>query len=197
MKLMIRFSWLTLIFAALVHRAAANEIFKFDPSHSTIGFRVHQFVITTAGKFRQFSGKIEIDRAQPERSSVLARIQVSSIDTGIKKRDDHLRSAEFFNVAKYPEITFQGRSVRQTGLQSGDIFGDLTMHGVTRPITLHVKLLTSLKDVDAKSATRWVVTTAPLKRREFGLMFSSGTEAISGIGQDVAINIEVEAVKTH
>ena len=126
-----------------------------------------------------------------------ARIQVGSIDTRIKKRDDHLRSPEFFNVAKFPEITFKSRSVKQTGPQSGDIAGDLTMHGVTKPITLHVKLATPLTGEASLQRTRWEVTTEPLKRRDFGLMFSGGTETVSGISQDVAIKMEIEAVKSR
>ena len=191
---MIRFSWLTLVFAALIPNAVANETFKFDVSHSTIGFRVHQFLGTTTGKFSRFSGNIDIDRAHPEHSSVSARIQVSSIDTGIKKRDDHLRSAEFFNVTKYPEITFKSRSVKQTGPQSGDILGDLIMHGVTKPITLHVKLLTSPNET---KQTRWAVATDPLKRRDFNLMFAQATESMSGISQTISINIEIEASRAQ
>ena len=170
--------------------AAANETYKFDASGSSIGFSVHQFLGTTHGKFTRFSGKIEIDREHPENSSVMAQIDVRSIDTRIKKRDDHLRSAEFFNVEKFPQMTFKSRSVKQTGSQSGDILGDLTMHGVTRPIALHVKLLTSISETNR---TRWSVTTDPIMRRDFNLMFASGTEAISGISQSVAINIEIEA----
>ncbi len=185
-----------LIIAVVIHTANANETFKFDISHSTIGFRVHQFLGTTTGKFSRFSGNIDIDRAHPEHSSVSARIQVSSIDTGIKKRDDHLRSAEFFNVTKYPEITFKSRSVKQTGPQGGDVLGDLIMHGVTKPITLHVKLLTPMRDEASVQRSRWEVTTDSLKRRDFGLMFGSATEAVSGIGQEVAIRIEIEAVRS-
>jgi polyisoprenoid-binding protein YceI len=173
--------------------AWANETYKFDLSGSTIGFSVHQFLGTTHGKFTRFSGKIDIDREHPENSSVTAQIDVRSIDTGIKKRDDHLRSPEFFNVAKFPEITFKSRSVRQTGQQSGDIIGDLRMHGVTKPITLHVKLLSPTSN-DMRQ-TRWAVTTEPLKRREFNLMFNQAAEAVSGIGQTVAINIEIEATR--
>jgi polyisoprenoid-binding protein YceI len=190
----IRFSCLAFIFAALAQAAAGNETFKFEASRSTIGFRVHQFLGTTNGKFRQFSGNIDLDRQHPESSSVSARIQVNSIDTGIKKRDDHLRSPEFFNVAKFPEITFKSRNVKQTGPQSGDITGDLTMHGVTKAITLHVKLLTPMTD---GARTRWEVTTEPIKRRDFGLMFGGSAEAVSGISQDVGIKIEIEAVKSR
>ena len=174
--------------------AVANESYKFDQTGSTIGFSVHQFLGTTHGKFTKFTGKIDIDREHPENSSVTARIDVKSINTAIEKRDNHLRSAEFFNVAKYPEMTFKSRSVKQTGAQAGDIVGDLTMHGVTKPITLHVKLLTSPTD---DKQTRWSVTTEPLNRREFNLMFAQAAESVSGISQTVAINIEIEATRAQ
>jgi polyisoprenoid-binding protein YceI len=190
----IRLNGIALIFAAFLQSAAGNETYQFDQARSTIGFQVHQFLGTTNGKFTQFSGSIDLDRQHPEHSSVSARIQVSSIDTRIKKRDDHLRSPEFFNAAKFPQITFKSRSVKQTGPQSGDITGDLTMHGVTKPITLHVKLVTPVTD---EARTRWEVTTEPLKRRDFELMFGSATEAVSGIGQGVAIKMDIEAVKSR
>ena len=190
----IRLNGVALIFAACVQSAVANETYQFDQARSTIGFRVHQFLGTTNGRFTQFSGSIDLDSQHPEHSSVSARIQVSSIDTGIKKRDDHLRSPEFFNVAKYREITFKSRSVKQTGPQSGNIMGDLTLHGVTKPVTLRVKLVTPVSD---EARTRWEVTTEPLKRRDFGLMFGSATETVSGISQDVAIKIDIEAVKSR
>jgi len=180
--------------AALGPAVFANEIYKFDPSGSTIGFSVHQFLGTTQGKFTKFNGKVDVDREHPENSSVTAQIYVRSIDTRIKKRDDHLRSAEFFNVDKYPQITFKSRSVKQTGPQSGDIVGDLTIHGVTKPITLHVKLLTSLNDT---SRTRWAITVDPITRRDFNLMFAPPTETVSGISQTVPISIEIEAKRAE
>ena len=179
---------------SLCSAALANETYRFDPSGSTIGFSVHQFLATTQGKFTKFNGKIDVNREHPENSSVTAQIDVRSIDTRIKKRDDHLRSAEFFNVDKYPQITFKSRSVKQTGPQSGDILGDLTIHGVTKPVTLHMKLLTPLNDT---SRTRWAVTVDPLTRRDFNLMFAPATETVSGIGQTVPINIEIEAKRAE
>ena len=174
--------------------ALANETYRCDPSGSTIGFSVHQFLGTTQGKFTKFNGKIDVNREHPDNSSVTVQIDVRSIDTRIKKRDDHLRSAEFFNVDKYPQITFKSRSVKQTGPQSGDILGDLTIHGVTKPITLHVKLLTPLNDT---SGTRWAVTVDPITRRDFNLMFAPATETVSGISQTVPINIEIEAKRAE
>ena len=186
---------LALPLAVLGSNSQANETYKFDPVHSTIGFSVHQYLGTTVGKFTKFEGDIDVDRDHPERSSVMARIDVRSINTGIAKRDGHLRSADFFNVAKYPEITFKSHTVRRTGENSADIIGDLTMHGVTKLIALQVKLVSPISGETKR--TRWTVTTEPLKRRDFGLMFGGPTEAVSGISQAVAINIEIEATRAQ
>jgi len=193
MKTASRFVLFLAATAFFVSNAIANETYKFDQTHSTIGFKVRHLLGAAVGKFKQFNGTIEIDRDRVQNSSVVAQIAVRSIDTGIAKRDDHLRSPEFFDVAKFPEITFKSRSVKQTGPQSGDITGDFTMHGVTRPITLHAKLLSPAAG-DLKQS-HWQVTTEPLKRRDFGLMFGTTAETVSGIGQEVTINIDVNAVR--
>src|SRR5206468_11315719 len=96
-----------IVIAGLTSVSSAKEIYKFDPSGSTIGFSVHQFLGTTRGKFSNFSGRIEVDREHSQNSSVTVQIDVRSIDTRIKKRDDHFRSAEFFNVEKFPRMTFK------------------------------------------------------------------------------------------
>ena len=182
----LQFCVAALLLLGLTESVSAKESYKFDPSGSS----VHQFLGTTGGRFASFSGRIEVDRKDPEKSSVTAQIDVRSIDTQIKKRDDHLRSAEFFNVEKFPRITFKSRTVKRTGPQSADILGDLTMHGVTKPITLHVKLVTPINET---GRTRWSVTTEPITRRDFNLMFAPAAESVSGISQTVAINIEIEA----
>lgn len=189
-----------LILAALAWGLActstsAAETYKFDQTHSTIGFKVGHFLGAAAGKFKQFNGTIELDREHPANSSVVARIDVRSIDTGIVKRDNHLRSADFFDVGKYPEITFKSRSIKQTGPQSGDIAGDFTMHGITRPIVLHVKLLGPAAG-DLKQS-HWQVTTDPLQRRDFGLMFGGAAETLSGIGHDVTVNIDITSARAR
>ena len=91
-------------------------------------------------------------------------------------------------------MTFKSRSVKRTGSQSGDILGDLTMHGATKPITLHVKLLTPINET---GRTRWSVTTDPITRRDFNLMFAAAAESVSGISQTVAINIEIAAKRAE
>jgi polyisoprenoid-binding protein YceI len=166
--------------------AQANETFKIDPSRSTIAFGVRHMLGTAKGKFSRFKGTIVVDRDHPELSSVAVTIDAASIDTSITKRDEHLRG-ELFNVAKYPEITFKSRRVKQTGANAGEIIGDLTMRGVTRPITLSVQLLST------SEPSRWRVTTAPLKRSQFGLVFSKSAETVSMISDEVAVEIEIEA----
>ena len=182
---------LCLCLAATGPSVRANDIFKFDAARSTIEFKVRHFLGTARGKFTKFSGTIEIDRDHPEKSSVTAAIQTASIDTAIAKRDEHLRGEDFFNVGKYPEITFKSRRVKQTGPSSGDITGDLTMHGVTRTITLHAQLLGAVGD----QISRWRIATAPIKRSDFGLSWSQGVEAVSMVGDEVAVDIQIEAAR--
>ncbi len=162
--------------------ALANETFKIDPSRSTIAFKVRHMLGTAKGKFSKFKGTIVVDREHPEQSSVTVTIDAASIDTGIAKRDEHLRE-ELFNVAKYPEIIFKSRRVKQTGANTGEITGDLTMRGMTGAIILSVQL----------EGSRWRVTTPPLKRSQFGLVFSKSAETVSMISDDVAVEIEIEA----
>src|SRR5690348_290531 len=128
-----------LIAVAVMAQSQSREAFKIDRSRSKIAFKVRHLLGTARGNFSKFSGAIVVDREHPEKSSVTVRIEAASIDTGIAKRDEHLRE-ELFNVAQYPEITFKSRRVTHTGTDSADIAGDLTMHGVTREITLNVQL---------------------------------------------------------
>ena len=123
------------------------------------------------------------------------KIQVASIDTQIRKRDEHLLSADFFDQKKFPEIIFRSRSVKRTAPNAGDIFGELTMHGVTRPLTLQAKLVTPVAVASVPARTRWVVICESIRRKDFDLMFGGTAEAISGIGQEVVPTIEIEAVR--
>ena len=188
---------LGLSLVAGVSSIRANEIFKFDSAHSTIAFKVQHMLGTAKGTFTKFSGTIEVDREHPEKSSVVATIQAASINTAIAKRDEHLRSADFFNVQQYPEITFKSRRVKRTGANTGEIAGDFSMHGVTRAITLNVQLLGDPESAGKGQTTRWRVTTAPLSRSEFKLGWSKGVETVSMIGDEVAVDIQIEAVRAR
>jgi polyisoprenoid-binding protein YceI len=185
---------IVLLGAAARQNVGAGEVYKIDPAPSAIEFRVKHFFGTAKGKFTQFSGTVDLDREHPAKSTVAATIQVRRIDTAIAKRDEHLRSAEFFNVAKYPEITFRSKSVKQTGTDTGDIVGEFAMHGVKKEITLHAKFL-GPKGAGAAQRSRWHVTAEPIKRSEFGLVFSKTLENVSMIGDVVTATMEIEAVK--
>ena len=174
-----------LIAVAVMAQSQSRDALKIDRAHSTIGFKVRHLLGTARGNFSKFSGTIVVDREHPEKSSVSVRIDTSSIDTGIAKRDEHLREG-LFNVAQYPEITFKSRRVTHSGANSAEIVGDLTMHGVTREVTLNVQSLSN-------DGSRWRVTTPPLHRSEFGLMFSKSAEMVSGIADEVAVEIEIGA----
>jgi polyisoprenoid-binding protein YceI len=172
-----------------------GETYQIDPAQSRVAFRVRHFLGEAKGQFHQFRGTIVLDRDRPERSSVNVMIAVRSIDTKIRKRDEHLLSADFFDAARFREITFRSRKAMPAGPDRGDITGELTMHGVTRPLTLHVKLLTPLSGDSLPARTRWLVTAGPIKRKEFGLAFSKTAEALFGVGREITPVIEIEAVR--
>jgi len=174
---------------------ARADTFKIDSAHSTIAFKVRHMLGTAKGHFAKFKGTIEVDRDRPELSAVTVTIDAASIDTAIAKRDDHLRR-ELFYVAKYPGITFKSRRVNQTGAHKGEIAGDLTMRGVTRAITLQVQLLSDPDALAKNPTSRWRVTTPPLRRSQFGLVFSKSAETVSMISDEVAVDIEIEAVRS-
>ncbi len=175
--------------------ASAQETYKIDPVHSAIGFKVRHFFSYVNGSFRKFEGAINLDSDHPEKSSVNATIDVASIDTKNDNRDNDLRGTDFFDVAKYATITFKSRSVKQTGADSADVIGNLTMHGVTKEITLHVKFLGKGKGMGGKPISGWQVTTEPLKRSEYGLTWSKMVEGTAAVGEEVTISIDVEADK--
>src|SRR5688572_3963947 len=121
--------------------SAAPEIHTIDPVHSSVGFNIRHFVSKVPGKFNKFNGTITVDRANPANNAVEATIDMASIDTDNQKRDDHLRSADFLDVAKHPTMAFKSTSWTKTGEDTFDVTGNLTLKNVTRPVTLKVALL--------------------------------------------------------
>ena len=173
----------------------AEDTYKIDSVHSSISFKVRHFFSYITGNFTKFEGTIHVDPDHPEKSSVTATIDAASVDTKNEKRDGDLRSDDFFDVAKYPTITFKSKNVKQTGADSGDIVGDLTMHGVTKEITLHVKFLGKGKGMGGSSISGWQVTPDPIKRSEYGLTWSKAVEGTAVVGEEVTISIDIEADK--
>jgi polyisoprenoid-binding protein YceI len=171
------------------------DSYKVDPAHTSVGFAVDHMVINTVhGRFRQFDGSIVVD---PDKGNALkearATIQTKSIDTDIAKRDDHLRSADFFDVEKFPTITFEGTEVKQDG-DNQVLVGKFTMHGVTKELSLPFKLK---GPIQAMGGTRMALAvTTKLNRKDYGLTWNKMLEA-GGlmVGEEVTIRIDAELVK--
>ncbi len=181
--------------ALLASSSFAQETYKIDPVHSSVNFKIRHFFSKVPGRFKDFQGTIRLDSKDTAKSSVEATIQTGGIDTGIEKRDADLRSDHFFDVAKYPTMTFKSTDWRLVERDTYAVTGDLTLHGVTKPVTLHVKFLGSGPDTWGGYRSGWEATTT-LDRTLFGV---SWNKAIEGggtmLGNDVEITLNIEAVR--
>jgi polyisoprenoid-binding protein YceI len=121
--------------------APITESWTIDKSHSSAEFKVRHLMANVGGRFNDFDAVIHLDRTNPANSSVEFTIQATSIDTANKNRDEHLRSPDFFDVAKFPTITFKSTSIKERSKDLYDVTGDFTMHGVTKRITIPVEFL--------------------------------------------------------
>jgi polyisoprenoid-binding protein YceI len=175
--------------------AFAVETFQFDKSHTTVGFQVRHIFTMVSGRFTDYVGAIQVDRAKPENSTVEFTIQAKSIDTSEPKRDEHLRSADFFDVANHPAITFKSTSVKANGKDSFLVTGNLTMRGVTKPVTLPVTLLGEGKDPFGNEKMG-LETAVTLNRKDFGLTWNKALETGGMlVGEEVKVQIAIEANK--
>ncbi len=173
----------------------ATERWDIDVGHSAIHFWARHMVISKVhGRFARWSGSLELDPKDLSRSSVDVRIEAASIDTQVADRDAHLRSPDFLDVAKHPEIAFRSRRVERAG-GALRITGDLTLHGVTREVTLEAEFAGTGKDPWGNERAGFSAK-ASLDRREFGLVWNAALET-GGVlvGEKVELAIELEAVR--
>ena len=171
---------------------ALADTYTVDRNHSEAAFQVRHIFTKVRGTFRDFSGTVNFDKAKPENSTVEFRIKATSIDTGVQKRDDHLRSPDFFDVATHPEIVFKSTKVVSKGDNKFDVTGDFTLHGVTKSITLPVTFLGEQKFM--KGAKAGFETAVTINRKDYGLVWNRALE--SGgvmVGEEVEISINIEA----
>ena len=181
-----------LAFATVMVSAASYQV---DTVHSTVGFAIkHLGISEVRGDFTKFTGTIDYDAAKPEEFKASGTVDVASINTGNKMRDDHLRSGDFFDAAKFPEIKFAVSSV-QKDASGWVVKGQFTMHGVTKEIALRGELAGPIQDPMGK--TRIGITAATtLNRQDYGLTFNKTLDK-GGlmIGNDVKISLNIEAVQ--
>ena len=172
----------------------AAETFKIDPVHTSALFRVMHFGYSrVTGRFNDISGEIVFDESDYDKSQVKVTIKTDSVDTHHEKRDAHLRSPDFFNAKEFPEMTFVSTGVEKTGDKTGKLLGDLTLLGVTKPVTLEVTFHRvaphPLKSYNHVLTAGFSAQTR-IKRSDFGMKYG-----LQGLSDDVEIILEVEAAK--
>ncbi|BDG03006.1 YceI family protein [Anaeromyxobacter oryzae] len=173
----------------------ASTTWDIDVGHSAIHFWVRHMVISKVhGRFARWSGAIQLDEADLTRSTVDVKIDAASIDTQVADRDAHLKSPDFLDVAKHPEIAFRSRKLEKAGA-GYRVTGDLSLHGVTREVVLEAEFAGSAKDPWGNQRAGFSAKAA-IDRREFGLVWNAALET-GGVlvGEKVEITIELEAVK--
>jgi len=170
---------------------------KIDPDHSVAAFAIrHLMLVSVRGQFNNVTGTITFDPKDPPASSVEASINMASITTGIRKRDDHLLSPDFFDAANHPAITFRSTGVEDKGSNRGKVKGDLTMRGITRPVVLDVEFFGPVKVPDDFGGETTIGFSARTKinRQDFDVKWNVPL-ADGGImvGDEVEINLDIEA----
>ena len=181
--------------AKVVYAPVPGGDYRIDPAHSTIGFAIRHYEINwVSGRFKDFSGTIRYDDKDVTKSSVEFTAKVESIDTGIENRDKHLRTADFFDVAKYPEMSFKSTRVERRG-NGYVLHGDFTLHGVTKQVAIPFTVTGAIKD--PRGNTRFgVEAQTTIDRRDYGITWGKPLEGGGlDLGHEVTVNLSLEAVK--
>lgn len=177
--------------------SAGAATWAIDPAHTSVQFAIrHMMVSNVRGEFGNVTGSVQGDEAKPTEAVVAVAIDPASINTRDKKRDDHLRGADFFDVAKHPAIIFKSKSIAPAGSGAFKVTGDLTLHGVTKEIVLDVTDVTpAITDPFGKTRAGAHATTK-LNRKDFGINWSK-TMDNGGlvVGDEVTVTVDVEAIK--
>ena len=186
---------LAILFLAAASGLRAADTYTIDKAHSDVSFTIRHFASKVHGRFADFEGSIQTDPAKPEASSVVFTIKSTSIDTNNSNRDNDLRSDNFFDVAKFPEITFKSSKIAATGKDSYAVTGTFTMHGVSKEITLPVTYLGTMKDPRGNERASFELNTK-LNRKDFGINWNKSLD--NGgmmLSDEVEVTVDLETVK--
>lgn len=180
----------TLAGVFLASPGLAAETYQIDPAHTHVMFKIERFGLSKViGAFVDVAGAVSLDKEAPENSSVSATVKIASIDSNNEEREGHLRGPSWLDAEQFPEMTFVSTNVDQTGDETATVTGDLTLHGVTRPLTLDVVLNRIGTDPVSKREAAGFTATGSLKRSDFGMTTAQGL-----VGDAVEITIEALAV---
>ena len=179
----------TLALAALP--ALAQDAYKIDPVHSEASFKIRHLLAKSSGRFTKFDGTIKVDAANISKSSVEVSIEAASINTDNADRDKHLKSPDFFDVEKFPTITFTSTSVKEVAKGKLEVTGDFTLHGVTKRITFPITNAGSQPGMKPGTVVAGFVDGAvTINRNDYGIKAYSGA-----LGDEVVISLNIEAGK--
>lgn len=175
--------------------APVTEAWTVDKSHSSAEFKVRHVMANVTGRFNDFDAVIHLDRTNAANSSVEFTIQATSVDTGNKNRDEHLRTADFFDVAKFPTISFKSVSIKERSKDLYDVTGDFTMHGVTKRLTLPVQFLGFGRGPGGGEKAGFEIETT-INRKDYGVVWNRALDE-GGVllGDDVKVTINLELNK--
>lgn len=190
---------LSLALAAVLGAASlpvAAESWNIDGSHSSVGFSVrHMMVTNVRGTFDKFTAKVDGSPTDPAAAKISATIEVASVDTRDAKRDEHLRAADFFDAAKFPQMTFASTKVEKTSATSAKVTGNLTLRGVTKPVVLDVEYTSPLKNPWGRTVVG-ATATGKINRKDFGVSWSRSLDGGGVVvGDEVTIQLDLQFVK--
>jgi len=176
---------------------ASASTWIIDPEHSNVGFKVrHLMVSNVRGNFEKFTGTVDLNDKDITKSRVEVTIDTNSINTNVQKRDTHLRSPDFFDVAKYPAMTFMSTRVAKAGGGKLKVTGNLTLHGITKEVTLDVEGPTGESKDPWGNTRKGATATTRINRKDFGLTWNKALETGGVVvGDDIAITLEIEMIK--
>jgi len=168
--------------------------YAIDADHTAVSFKIRHLFSNVQGTFNQFEGSFDYEPGKPEQASVQAVIKAASIDTNVEARDKHLRSADFFDAEKFPEISFKSTKFTEDSPESGKLEGVLTLHGVEKPVTLEVQIHGAGNDPWGNTRSGFTAT-AKINRKDFGLGWNKALETGQLlVGDEVVITLEVEGI---
>jgi polyisoprenoid-binding protein YceI len=185
------FTAAALLIAASATAQAVPVAYTLDPAHVSVAFVVnHMGYSNVIGRFNTVSGDLSFDKDAIEASKLKVVIETASVDTNHAKRDEHLRSPDFFNAKEFPQMTFVSRRIERTGERTGTLVGDLTLLGVTKAVALDAVFNKDANSPVSKKDTVGFSARGKIKRTEFGMKYGA-----PGIGDEIELMVEAEAVK--
>lgn len=191
---MLKRALLTAVAVGLMAPGVHAKVYTVDPAHSSVGFTIRHFVSYVEGRFKEFTGNIDYDAANPSNSTVNFTVQSQSINTDNEKRDDHLRSEDFFNASKYPTLSFVSKKVIARDKEHLDVVGEMTMHGVTKAITVPVTILGTTPGPKPNTELIGFRAEFTIDRKDFGLVYNRTLDKGGTVlGDEVNIRMLIEA----